>query len=121
MDVKGLDGTAALPEINQVGAALAMVGKPELGVYLAYDKWDGREQKKFNYNARGDLSRLGEFVRSLHDTPLSVGLFIPFPLAWKAVKEFMETDGEIPTSIEWIASKDLPPEAFPVPRPPNRR
>jgi hypothetical protein len=60
-----------------------------------------------------DLSRLGEFVESLHETQLSVGLFIPFPAAWKAVKEFMETDGELPTSIEWIATRDFPPGTFP--------
>jgi hypothetical protein len=51
----------------------------------------------------------------LHGDPLSVGLFVPFPVAWKAVKEFIETDGELPTSIEWIASSDLPPETFPDP------
>jgi hypothetical protein len=51
----------------------------------------------------------------LHETPLSVGLFIPFPTTWRAVKEFMETDGELPASIEWIAVADLPPETFPVP------
>ncbi|OJU25574.1 MAG: hypothetical protein BGN91_10920 [Nitrobacter sp. 62-13] len=72
-----------------------------------------RQQR--SYVAKGDLSRLGEFVRSLHGTPLSVGLFVPFPVAWKAVKEFIETDGELPTSIEWIASSDLPPETFPDP------
>ena len=72
-------------------------------------------RKKYKYAAKGDLSRLGEFVESLHETPLSVGLFIPFPVAWKAVKEFMETDGELPTGIEWVAASDLPPETFPVP------
>lgn len=72
-------------------------------------------QRKQTYNSKGDLRRLGEFVRSLHGTPLSVGLFVPFPVAWKAVKEFIETDGELPTSIEWIASRDLPPETFPDP------
>jgi len=54
-------------------------------------------------------------VRSLHGTPLSVGLFVPFPVAWKAVKEFIETDGELPTSIEWVANSDLSPETFPDP------
>jgi hypothetical protein len=49
---------------------------------------------------------------------LSVGLFIPFPVAWKAVKEFMETDGELPRSIEWIATGDLPAQTFPEPWPP---
>jgi hypothetical protein len=51
----------------------------------------------------------------MHGTPLSVGLFIPFRTAWSAVKEFIETNGELPKSIEWVASGDLPPEAFPDP------
>ena len=44
---------------------------------------------------------------------------MPFPNAWKAVKEFIETDGELPKSIEWIASSDLPPEAYPDPPRPS--
>jgi hypothetical protein len=46
---------------------------------------------------------------------LAVGLFIPFVDAWKAVKEFIETDAELPKSIQWVASEDLPPETFPDP------
>jgi hypothetical protein len=61
------------------------------------------------------MSRLGEFVRSFHDTPLSLGLFIPFEKGWLAIKEFMLNEGELPTSIEWVASDDLPPETFPDP------
>jgi hypothetical protein len=52
---------------------------------------------------------------SMHGTPLAVGLFIPFVEAWKAVKEFIESDAELPKSIQWIASRDLPPETFPDP------
>jgi hypothetical protein len=33
----------------------------------------------------------------------------------QAVKEFIETDGELSKSIEWIANKDLPPNTFPEP------
>jgi hypothetical protein len=28
------------------------------------------------------------------------------------VKDFIETDGELPKSIEWLASEDVPLEAF---------
>ncbi|MDZ4056618.1 MAG: hypothetical protein U1D69_06550 [Polynucleobacter sp.] len=49
----------------------------------------------------------------LHETASSAGFFISFAEAWKAVKEFIETDGELPKSIEWLASEDIPPEAFP--------
>jgi hypothetical protein len=58
---------------------------------------------------------LREWVRSLHSTPLPVGLFIPFDKAYSAVKEFIETDGALPKSIEWIANKDLPQGTFPDP------
>jgi hypothetical protein len=33
----------------------------------------------------------------------------------KAVKEFIETGGALPTSIEWIANSDLPENTFPDP------
>jgi hypothetical protein len=121
MDVKGLYGTEGQPEIEQVNVSLAMIGNPDLGGYPAYSKWDGRIRQRYSYVPKGDLSRLGEFLESLHETSLSVGLFIPFALAWRAVKEFMETDGELPRGIEWIAVSDLPPETFPDPQPPSRR
>jgi len=113
--VEGLCGTEQRSRFEQVTSNLSMIGNSDLGVYLSYRKWDGRVRQQRSYVAKGDLSRLGEFVRSLHGTPLSVGLFVPFPVAWKAVKEFIETDGELPTSIEWVANSDLSPETFPDP------
>lgn len=88
---------------------------PDHGAKLVYARWDGRIQKKDSYNSKGDLKRLREFVRSFHGTPLSVGLFIPFEQGWKAIKEFIDTEGELPKSIEWLADNDLPPETFPDP------
>lgn len=114
-DVEGLHGTEGLPQRDSVNVHLYLTGNPDHGVTLQYDRWDGRIHRRDSYNSKGDLSRLREFVRSLHGTPLSLGLFIPFETAWKAVKEFIETDGELPTSIEWIESRDLPPETFPDP------
>lgn len=67
------------------------------------------------YSSKGDLRRLREIVHSSHNTPLPVGLFIPFERAWTAVKEFMQTEGQLPKSIEWIANRDLPPNTFPDP------
>jgi hypothetical protein len=119
LEVQGLYGTEDRAEMDRVDVHLYMIGNRELGVYLDYDKWDGRIRHKYSYVPKGDLGRLGEFVKSLHGTELSVGLFIPFSVAWKAVKQFMETDGELPTSIEWIATRDLPPQTFPVPKPPS--
>ena len=116
LEALGLYGTEHLePSTGRVDVRLYMTGNPDHGVILAYSKWDGRDKQKFEYNSKGDLSRLRELVHSLHGTPLPVGLFIPFAEAWKAVKEFIETDGELPKSIEWVRNRDLPPNTFPDP------
>jgi hypothetical protein len=114
LSAEGVDRTEQL-EVNKgrVDVDLAMWGHPDLGVLLIYSKWDG--ELKLTYSSKGDLSRLREWVRSTHDTPLPVGLFIPYERAWDAVKEFIETDGQLPKSIEWIANRDLPPNTFPDP------
>ena len=114
LKAEGVDRTEHL-EANKgrIDVDLDMWGHPNLGVLLIYSKWGGG--LKLNYSSKGDLRRLREWVRSTHDTPLPVGLFIPFEQAWKAVKEFIETDGQLPKSIEWIANRDLPPNTFPDP------
>ncbi|RDV02153.1 hypothetical protein [Undibacter mobilis] len=113
---KGLHGTEGLtPESGRISSALYLSLSPGLGASLQYNRWDVRQQKLLVFVSRGDLSRLGEFVRSFHGTPLSVGLFISFEDGFRAVKEFIETEGEQPTSIEWIDAETLPPETFPDP------
>ena len=94
-----------------------MYGMPGLGVLLFYHKYGGGFSEAFT--SKGDMSRLKEWVRNLHNDPLPVGLFIPFKSAWLAVKEFIETDGALPKSIEWVANKDLPPGTFPDPGSPH--
>ncbi|HLQ93405.1 MAG TPA: Imm1 family immunity protein [Xanthobacteraceae bacterium] len=110
-DVDGPDHLEANKDGIDVG--LMMWGHPDLGVLLIYSKWGGGFKNL--YSSKGDLSRLREWVRSTHETPLPVGLFIPYAIAWRAVKEFIETDGKLPKSIEWIANKDLPKGTFPDP------
>jgi hypothetical protein len=34
-----------------------MIGNRDLGVYLIYDRWDGRIRKKYSYAPKGDFSR----------------------------------------------------------------
>lgn len=114
LSLEGVDGTEHLEEgKGRIDIHLVMSGHPVLGVLLMYNKWGGGHKE--TYNSKGDLSRLREWVRSMHGTPLPVGLFIPYEKAWQAVKEFMETEGALPTSIEWIANRDLPPKTFPDP------
>jgi hypothetical protein len=110
----GADGTGHLAANGgRIDIDLDMWGNPDLGVLLIYSKWGGGHKETFS--SKGDLSRLREWVRSSHDTPLPVGLFVPFETAWKAVKEFIATNGELPKSIEWVANRDLPPNTFPDP------
>jgi hypothetical protein len=109
---EGADGTEDLdPEEGRIDVDLDIWNHPDLGVVLIYSKWGGGLKQM--YSSRGNLSRLHEWVRSKHGTPLPVGLFIPSATAWKAVREFMDTDGELPKSIEWVANRDLPPGTFP--------
>ena len=98
---------------RRVDVRLDLYGMPSVGVLLIYNKYGGGYSEA--YTSKGDLSRLKEWVRNLHSTLLPVGLFIPFPKGYDAVKEFIETDGQLPKSIEWIANKDLPPGTFPDP------
>jgi hypothetical protein len=114
LGAEGLHATENLQAYrDRVDVRLRMWGNPEHGVLLIYQKWGGGHNDAFS--SKGDLRRLRDLVRTLHDDSLPAGLFIPFAQAWKAVKEFIETDGELPKSIDWIANKDLPPNTFPDP------
>jgi hypothetical protein len=115
LGIEGVDGTEHLePYKTRVDIDLEMWGYPDLGVLLIYSKLGGGHRTKFT--SKGDLGRLNQWVRTLQDDLMPVGLFLPFPQAWKAVKEFMQTDGQLPKSIEWVANRDLPPGTFPDPR-----
>jgi hypothetical protein len=117
---EGVDGTEHLPIDNgRVNLDLTMLGSPDHGVLLHYHKW-GRGVAEAYYS-KGNLDWLREWVRTMHGDLMPVGLFIPFETAWKAVKEFIEKDGALPTSIAWIAGRDLPAGAFPDPAPPDPR
>lgn len=113
--LEGLEGTDHLKygDGRRIDIDLDMIGHPKHGVLLGYTKRGGGYQDR--YFSKGDLSRLKEHVRNRHSDLYPVGLFIPFEEAWKAVKEFIETDGTLPKRIDWIASDDLPPDAFPPP------
>ncbi len=108
----GFDGTEHL-ELGKgrIIVELSLWGHPEHGVLLIWSRWGGGYKE--TYSSKGNLERLREWVHTLQGDPLPVGLFVPFPIAWKAVKEFLENEGARPTSIEWIANKDLPPGTFP--------
>lgn len=99
----------------QDASYLYLVGHPIYGVYLHYTRWNGGEQRKESFDSKGDLTRLRERVRDLHGTETPIGLFVPYETAWKATKQFIESEGGFPWSIEWVASSDLPEDVFPTP------
>jgi hypothetical protein len=111
---EGVDGTGHL-ELGKgrIDIRLELYGNRELGVLLVWSKRGGGFREV--YSSKGDLTRLREWVRSAHDDPMPVGLFIPFEAAWTAVQEFIEKDGLRPRSIEWVNNYDLRPDTFPPP------
>jgi len=110
----GVDGTEHLPEgEGRIDIYLTMVGNPLLGVLLQYRKAGGGFREA--HYSQGDLSRLREWVRTKDGDAMPVGLYAPFEIAWRAVKEFIETDGALPKSIAWISERDLPKDSFPDP------
>jgi hypothetical protein len=113
--LEGLDGTEHILRFHgRKDIELSMWGNPHLGVLLQYARYGGGVPRQ-DWFSQGDMTKLRVWVRSLHDTPLPVGLFIPFEQAWLAVKEFMATEGQLPTAITWVNSADLPAQTFPDP------
>jgi hypothetical protein len=120
LTAEGVDGTEHLqPGKGRIDVDLMMWGSPRLGVQLMYYKRGGGPKESLN--SKHDLTRLDQYYHDSCGSLHPIGLFIPFEEAWNAVKEFIETGGAIPKCIEWIASRDLPPDAFPDPGSPIRR
>ena len=99
-----------MPRSDAVTVDLSMTVCPGHGVTLDFARWHGRIRRLDRYCSIGDLNRLWRFTYSLQGDPYSLGLFIPFEEAFKAVKEFIESDGDLPTSIGWVSGEGLPPE-----------
>src|SRR5262249_44821724 len=120
LSAEGADGTEHLPEgKGRIDIGLTMVGDPNRGVLLQYRKYGGGVRDEFY--SKSDLNRLQEWLVTKDGDLMPIALFIPFETVWKAVKEFIESDGALPTSIPWVAGCDLPASAFPDPVPPDPR
>ena len=114
LTAEGVDGTEHLPaNQGRIDVHLTMLGNPDHGVLLMYRKWGGAHTDR--YYSQGDLRRLREWVETKDGDLMPIGLYVPFETAWKAVKEFIESDAALPGSIVWIAGRDIPAEAFPEP------
>ncbi|MEQ1672034.1 MAG: Imm1 family immunity protein [Hyphomicrobium sp.] len=113
-DATGVRGTEKLDRLKgRIDVRLSLWGNPKLGVLVMYRRYGGGFDEC--HYSKGDMSRMRQWVRTLHSDPMPVSLYIPFAEAWKAVKEFLETDGELPQCIAWVNSRDLPANSFPVP------
>jgi len=112
--LQGFEGTEHLEQNKgRIDIDLFIYGHRKHGVLLIYARWDG--VRRLCFHSKGDLSRLREITRSVQGSPLPVGLFIPYEKGWQAVKESMEREGALPTSIEWVSDDDLPPDTYPDP------
>jgi hypothetical protein len=96
-----------------VTSTLFLHMNPKYGVKLGYTRYSRRTKQKVTLTSKGDLNRLSEFTLSMHETPLSVGLFVPFESGWNATRSFLHAPSEIPDGVEWIESQKLPASAFP--------
>ena len=111
LTLEGVDGTDHLDQYNgRIDISLQMVGHPTYGVFLFYEKTGA-----VRYSSKGDMTKFKTYLRTLHDDLRTLAFFIPFDKAWLAVKEFIETDGQLPKSIEWVNMKGLQGDPFPVP------
>lgn len=112
--VEGVDGTDHMKaNKGRIDISLLMWASRKHGVMLIWSKWGGGHKQMFT--SKGDMSRLKECVRTMHGDDMPVALFIPFAEAWKAVKEFIETEGQLPRSIAWVENRTLPSDTFPPP------
>jgi hypothetical protein len=105
------------PNGGRIDVDLDMWGHPDLGVLLIHSKWGGGVKEMSS--SKGDLTRLGKWVRSKQGTLLPAGLFIPYGTAWKAVRNsrkqtasFQRALNGLPTAIFHgvHSSIDQPPQ-----------
>ncbi|MDD7184334.1 MAG: hypothetical protein SPE43_08200 [Ruminococcus sp.] len=98
-------GTACIEiqyfEDDELVASLFINVHLDYGIYLNYSSRGEEKSSVF------DKSKLNEIVWTKDVCDFSMGLFLPPELAWKGIKEFLET-GTASKEIEWINPDDLP-------------
>jgi len=88
-------------EDDELVASLFINVHLDYGIYLNYSS---RGEEKLSVF---DKSKLNEIVWTRDVCDFSLGLFLPPELAWKGIKEFLET-GTASKEIEWITPDDIP-------------
>jgi hypothetical protein len=110
----GLDATENLEHgRGRIDVDLTIQGHPKYGIFLYYHRYGDGSHAIFC--SKGDPSRLREWVRTMHGDLIPVGMFIPFEVAWTAVKQFIETNAALPTCISWLEDHEYPADPFPKP------
>jgi hypothetical protein len=112
---KGVDGTEHLPFDKRIDIDLHIVGKPDLGVLLLYERVSAADGYSYSYYSVGDPMMFRTLVKAKPGSRMPLGLFIPFEQALQAIVEFIHTNGALPKCIKWIAASDLPDGSFPEP------
>lgn len=113
LKARGVDGTENLPFDRKISINLHIVGRPDLGVMLLYDRVSPSDG--YAYYSVGNPKTLRTLVKASQGSRMPIGLFIPFEQALKAIAEFIEKNGALPKCIDWIAADDLPEGSFPEP------
>ncbi len=88
-------------EDDELLASLFINVHLDYGIYL---KYESRRDEKLSVF---DKNQLNEIVWTKDVCDFSMGLFLSPELAWKGIKEFLET-GTASKEIEWISPDDLP-------------
>ena len=80
---RGVDGTEDLPFDREINITLHIIGKPDLGVLLLYDRMSATDG--YSYYSIGDPKKFRTLVKATQVSRMPLGLFIPFEQALKAV------------------------------------
>ena len=114
ISVSGLDGTENEPDgPNRSNARIAIRAHRKHGATLDHHWWDGKRRVSTSHLSLGSTSDMTKLPHLDNRQPFAVGLFIPFELAWLALKDFMVDPIHPSKSVPWINAKDLPPSAIP--------
>ena len=78
ISLEGVEGTEHLGfSKGRKDICLWMWGNPDHGVLLMYEKIGAKDHFETKFS-KGDMSRIGEWVRTLQDDLRPIGLYIPF-------------------------------------------
>jgi hypothetical protein len=113
LKARGVDGTEDMPFPKEIDINLHIIGKPELGVLLHYERLSVADG--YGYFSLRNPKMLRTLVEAKPGTRMPLGLFIPFEQALQVVVEFIDTNGVRPKSVEWISEADMPEGSFPEP------